>query len=353
MKQSRSLKILFLSHKFYPDIGGIEVNSEILASAFHKAGHTVRVLTWSRNGNERKFPFEVKRDPGFIDLLKEHAWADIVYENNPCLRLSWPAVFFQKPGVVALRTVVSRADGQINWQDKIKLNRLKRARTVIAVSDAIRKKCWPTATVIPNPYRADVFKFKNDFKRSGNFVFLGRLVSEKGADLAIKAIHQLATTSAKELQSVDPYSLTIIGAGPFRPQLEHLVKELRMQSRVRFTGLLTGSALVSCLNKHKYLLVPSLCEEAFGNVALEGMACGCIPIVSNGGGLPEAVGSAGLVFPKGDLNALATCMRMLLKDEALEKKLRVAAAAHLEAHHPDVISNQYLALIKNAEVTSM
>lgn len=33
------MKILFLSHKFYPDIGGIEVNSEILATAFHKAGH--------------------------------------------------------------------------------------------------------------------------------------------------------------------------------------------------------------------------------------------------------------------------------------------------------------------------
>ena len=187
-----SLKILFLSHKFYPDVGGIEVNSEILANAFHNAGHTVRLVTWSRESEDRKtFPFQVKRDPTVMSLIRDHVWADVVYENNPCLRLGWPSIFFHKPAVIALRTWVSRNDGTIKWQDKLKLRCLTRAKSVIAVSDSVRKKCWPAATVIGNPYRADIFKVHVGIKRNSNFAFLGRLVSDKGADLAIQALHQL------------------------------------------------------------------------------------------------------------------------------------------------------------------
>jgi hypothetical protein len=41
------MKILFTSHRFYPDIGGIEVNSEILESYFSSQGHKVRLVTQS------------------------------------------------------------------------------------------------------------------------------------------------------------------------------------------------------------------------------------------------------------------------------------------------------------------
>jgi len=336
-----SLKVLFLSHRFYPDVGGIEVNSEILAEAFHRAGHQVRLLTWSPDDGGRRFPFVVKRNPGVMSLLREHQWADIVYENNPCLRLAWPSVLFRKPEVIALRTWVSRANGEIQWQDRLKLSWLKRARSVIAVSDSVRQKCWPSATVIGNPYRAELFKIDKEVSRNRNFVFLGRLVSDKGADLAIRAIHQLS------LMDLDPdhLTLTIIGDGPERGELTRMVNSLGMTSKVTFAGILKGSALVSSLNQHKYLLVPSVWEEPFGNVVLEGMACGCIPIVSEGGGLPEAVGNAGLVFSRGDVKSLTNCILNLLKDEVLQNRLRQAAPAHLAAHHPSVITRKYLDVI--------
>src|SRR4051812_33559136 len=107
------LKILFLSHKFYPDIGGIEINSEILAYAFSEAGHDVHLLTWSTDSTTKVFPFVVMRNPGKRALFQEHAWADIVFENNPCLRLAWPALLFGRPSVIALNTWVSRSDGKI------------------------------------------------------------------------------------------------------------------------------------------------------------------------------------------------------------------------------------------------
>lgn len=345
-----SLKILFLSHRFYPDIGGIEVNSEILASAFHNAGHSVHLLTWSRDSTGKQFPFVVKRDPSVMELLREHRWADVVYENNLCLRLAWPSILLFKRSVISIHTLVSRANGRRQWQDRLKLKWLKRAKSVIAVSDFIRRRTWPAATVIGNPYRADIFSVDKDSQRKKVFVFLGRLVSDKGADLAIKAIHYLINEDQVPEISLDrdACALTIVGDGPFRKTLEDLARKLNVSDRILFAGTLTGSALVDCLNDHKYILVPSLCEEAFGNVALEGMACGCIPIVSDAGGLPGAVGSAGLVFSKGDVNSLACQITSLLNDCALDERLRNAAFDHLRGHRPELVARKYLEMIERA-----
>ena len=86
---SERIKILILTHHFFPDVGGIETNSQILATAFTGFGADVHVLTWTRFEGPNPFPFTVIRDPGLYTVFKEHTWADVVFENNPCLRLSW------------------------------------------------------------------------------------------------------------------------------------------------------------------------------------------------------------------------------------------------------------------------
>jgi glycosyltransferase involved in cell wall biosynthesis len=337
------MKILFITHKFYPDIGGIEVNSEILALAFHLAGHDVRLITWTAGTGSKTFPFPVIRVPGNTVLFKEHRWADVVFENNPSLRLSWPALFFRKTHVVALRTWINRMDGSIAMQDRLKFAWLKKTSAVIAVSEAIRQRCWPAATVIGNPYRQELFKVLPDVKRDKDFVFMGRLVSDKGADIAIKALHQLC--SNPEFRQL---TLTVIGNGPEMDGLKSLTTELGLQNQVNFTGALQGSQLVECLNQHRYLLVPSIWEEPFGNVALEGMACGCLPIVSDGGGLPDAVGRGGLVVARGSVDALANGILSVLEDKQQDLQLREAAAQHLAMHHPQKVAEAYLAVIENA-----
>jgi len=75
------LKILILSHRFYPEVGGIETNSEILAAAFHNYGAEVHLITWTRHNEKNQFPFPVIRDPDVFTLLREHVWADIVFES--------------------------------------------------------------------------------------------------------------------------------------------------------------------------------------------------------------------------------------------------------------------------------
>ena len=338
------MRILFLSHSFFPAVGGIETVSEFLANSFSEAGHDVRLLTWTTGGNDTRFIFNVLRNPNLIECFQSHVWADIVFENNPSLRLSWPNIFFKRPYVVALHTWLSRVSGTLAWQDNLKKMYLRGAYKVIACSNALREQSWPPAIVIGNSYKQELFRVIPEVKRTKDFVFLGRLVSDKGAKLAILAFHRFIT----ETSSHQGRRLTIIGDGPERERLTELVSDLRIENNVLFRGVLSGNQLVECLNQHDYILVPSLWEEPFGIVVLEGMACGCLPIVSDGGGLPEAVGQAGIVIKRGSVDDLASCLKNITKNPDLEVGLRAFAKEHLKAHSPELVSKRYLSILEIA-----
>lgn len=318
----------------------------MLARYFSQKGHDVHVVTWTKQNAEFAFPFKVIRNPGNYRLIKEHIWADVVFENNPSNRLSWPSFLLNRPIVTALHTWIARSSGEISWLDKVKMKRLSKSRKVIACSNAVRLRCWPQAVVIENPYQEDVFKVLPEVSKTKDFVFLGRLVSDKGADLAILALHKLVTHTSLQGIANKNLSFTIIGDGPERPNLERMVKELKLEKNIVLKGALRGKELVECLNKHRFLLVPSVWEEPFGMVALEGMACGCVPIVSDGGGLPDAVGQAGLTFQRGNVEALVNAMQNLLVNNKLEEKLKKAASEHLLTHQKDRVANRYLQVLE-------
>lgn len=341
------MKILLLSHRFHPDLGGIETISFFLANAFTEAGHEVHVVTWSTSASEDRLPFLLVRQPSILKLWREHHWAELVFENNPCLRLSFPNLLLRKRRIVGLHTWICRADGRVAFQDKLKRYWLRSASKVVACSEAVRSRSWPAAVVVGNPYE-ETFRLMPEIKRSKEFIFLGRLVSDKGGALAIHAFHQLISSRYSEYNSNSTPVLTIVGDGPDREILTNQVAAYGLNKQVLFLGALSGPALVEQLNKHKYILVPSIWEEPFGLVVLEGMACGCIPIVANSGGLPEAVGDAGLIFQKGSIKDLVASMQQLIEDPLLCESLRTSAPTHLLKHKSDVVTAKYLAAIENS-----
>lgn len=342
-----SVKILFISHRFYPDVGGTEANAEFLANKFWEYGADVHLMTWTKSTGEKNFPFKVIRHPATGVILKEHSWADIAFENSPTLRLSWPNIFYRRPLIVSLNTWLDDDQGQLSFQSKLKLKWLARAKHVIAVSDAVRQRCWSKAVVIENAYNEDLFVTKHSFEaRQLDFVFLGRLVSDKGADLAIRALAILNQSNKRKNEL--PFRLTVIGTGKDAADLQQLAERSGVGAEVSFEGAMTGEPLVEQLNRHRFILVPSVWDEPFGIVVLEGMACGCIPIVSNSGGLPDAVGEAGLTFKKGDVTDFVSVITNILENPDFQKTLRERADSHLKAHSPDVIAKQYFKLIKSS-----
>ena len=339
------LKVLFLSHAFAPAIGGIETVSKILADAFLQAGHEVRVMT-ATAGESTESAYPVIRKPSFREMVRQHAWADVVFENNPCLRLGWAKMLFGKPSLVVLQTWVSRidSDSHVAFSDKVRFRWLARANKVIAISEAVRRKCWPQATVIHNSYDDQLFGILAQERRQ-DFVFLGRLVSDKGAQLAVEAFGKLAFDSA--VAGMENARLTIIGDGPDRGALEALVAAMPDASRFRFIGPLNGNALVEELNRHQFQFIPSIWEEPFGIVALEGIACGLIPIASDGGGLPDAVGLAGVTFKRGQLDSLVAVTAQLLQSAEQQAKYRAAAPAHLIKFATATITRAYMLALES------
>ena len=258
------------------------------------------------------------------------------------------ALFLRRPSVVALHTWIETPNSGFALQDKLKYWWLKRAKRVIACSDAIRKRCWPASTIIRNPYLETKFRILLNIPRTLDFVFVGRLVSDKGVDIAIRAFYNVIKAKDKRTQNDTNLWFTIVGEGPERKTLETMVSNLHLEKNIVFTGAIQGDELVECLNRHRFILVPSTWEEPFGIVALEGMACGCLPIVSNGGGLPDAVGKAGIVFNRGEIDDLTDCITGILNNVTLEKKIREAASEHLKTHYSETVATQYLSVIESA-----
>ena len=96
------------------------------------------------------------------------------------------------------------------------------------------------------------------------------------------------------------------------------------------------------------MVVPSIWNEPFGVVALEGLACGCVVIGSEGGGLKQAVGPAGLTFANGDAEGLASALEQVLCDPAVQERFRAAAPAHLALHQPAAVAKRYLEVFEQA-----
>jgi len=126
-----------------------------------------------------------------------------------------------------------------------------------------------------------------------------------------------------------------------RKEYEQLASHDKNLSGVVFLGKLEPCAIAEWLNKVKYLVIPSKWEEPFGIVALEGIACGCIPIGTNQGGLVDAIGKCGPLFEKDDFSGLAGWISKLENEPELAEKYRKEFARHLELHSPKFVASSY------------
>jgi glycosyltransferase involved in cell wall biosynthesis len=137
------------------------------------------------------------------------------------------------------------------------------------------------------------------------FVFLGRLVPEKGARLLVEAWtrHSPGTLG----------TLSIAGDGPERGALEAMIAG---RADVRMLGQLPPTEVADTIRDAAVVVVPSLWREAFPHVIVEALAHGRPVLATDEGSLSEIVGDAGWV-------AAPTT-------DALTAVLRAAAAADLD-----------------------
>lgn len=334
------MNILLSSHAFSPSIGGLEAVSLMLARELVQVGHEVVVITQTQDSpNSYSFPFIVIRRPSPRKLWQLIADADLVFHNHISLRAAWPMLFIHRPWVVTHQGWIPR-EGFAGVIGVVKRFVLRWA-TEISISDAVAADFKSPSVVIRNPYDANTFHEIPGVRRNKELVFVGRFVSDKGLQILLHALEHLGRSSLRPC-------LTVVGEGPEEVSWRCLIEELDLSTQVKFVGVKMGKELAEVLNAHKVLVVPSLWNEPFGVVALEGMACGCLVVGSEGGGLKEAIGPGGLTFPNGNVEALASCIRKALFDAETGARCRLASPTHLNRHLPGLVTDRYLEVFSNA-----
>ena len=332
------MRILFYSPAFYPNVGGVEAVVAMVAEGLTALGCSVKVVTTTPGtGDDASFPYDIVRFPSAASMLSLLRWSDVFFHHNVSLKGIWPLLIVRRPWVVAHHGWYTRSNGSLGWQDWLK-RFAARFATNIAVSQSVADNLPVQCTVIPNPYRDDLFCKLPEVNRDRELVFLGRLVSQKGCDLLLDALALLRSEGLKP-------RLTVIGNGPEESRLKERAQRLGLDNQVEFVGMKGGEELVRLLNKHTIMIVPSRWNEPFGIVALEGIACGCVILASSGGGLSDAVGPCGITFP-GDLQALVNQIKVLLHNPHILSHFLSYAEDHLGKHAPLRIAGEYLDVLK-------
>jgi len=143
---------------------------------------------------------------------------------------------------------------------------------------------------LPDPGNAERFTefFAQD---EPTVLYFGKLIRNKGVHLLLEALGDLDARAV------------IVGFGDYRAELEQAAPP-----RTLFTGPLEHRHLVHLLPLADVAVVPSIFPEAFGMVAAEAAAAGCLPLVARHSGLQEIAEGLEAGYPPEarDLTSFAT-----------------------------------------------
>lgn len=335
------MNILIESRAFYPSVGGLEMMAQELGREWQSRGHNVRIVTVTPlDGEPELEDLDVRRSPSSPGWMGQMRWADVFFQNGVSLRSLGYALLNGCPIVFRHPDVLRPINGGFDLR-----NELKRWATTlgknIASCEAVAEPIRGETVKVPNTVRP-IFQGRlgdnEDSLRSG-LLFVGRLVSIKGVDVAVRALGLLRERGIDQ-------TLTLCGDGPERKAVRRQVEEHGLVDAVTFEGWTDPEDLVSHYSDAEVVLVPSR-YEPFGIVALEAIACGCPVVASEVDGLPEAVGNCGLLVPPSDPVALANAIEQALQPDVREK-LKGAMPKHVRRHKIDHIASDYLNHIEKA-----
>jgi len=189
--------------------------------------------------------------------------------------------------------------------------------------------------VIPNPFDLKNIKYfsTEDIEFFQPFIlFVGRLHKQKNIPLLLKAFKNLKNKDIK---------LIIIGEGEEKSTLRSMIKALDLSDRVNMMGFQKNP--YKYMSKALCLVLPSN-YEAFPNVIIEAMVCGC-PVISTDCpfGPSEIIQNEknGILIPVNDASGLSSALEKIVSDEKLRTKLIENAYETVKNYDIEKIVQEY------------
>lgn len=299
-----SLKILMITRKFPPSIGGMERMAYKLFVHLSKISR-VEIVKWG--GSKRYLPIVLPFM--FIKSIWILLRRDInlIYIQDAFLAPMGLLLklIFRKPVVATVHAL------DITYKNRIYQliipKCLRKLDRVIAVSSAIAEICLSRGvskdkiSVIPNGISDDFYieESKDKIKRKlGDLINLnlenkkiilsvGRLVEKKGFHWFIESVLPKMVKTEKDIVYL------IAGDGPLKNKIRESIEKSRMEKYVFLLGKVSDEMLKLLYNSADVFVMPNIQVEGdiegFGIVALEAGSCGISVVASNLGGLKDAV----------------------------------------------------------------
>ena len=326
----KKYKLLLSSYYFWPQIGGMETFAQLLAQELEKKNISISVLTSTHYSGKEPFSFRVIRKINPFSVFHATFQADVILHSHLSIKLCFASALLHKPYGIIIHYWLSFK----GFKGLLYKWILKKANIIIGVSQAIADHLPYKAIVIPPLYDNSLFDLAKEENRQKDLLFVGRMVDGKGAKDLLEAMMLLKQENIN-------LTASFVGYGPEEANLIAFVKANDLEQKVSILGPKTQQEVAELMKKHKILVVPSIWNEPFGIVALEGIASGCVVIGTEGGGLKEAIGPCGLTYPNGDVLQLANKIKELIKNPDLFNSLRLYAKDHLKRFTKEIIGENY------------
>lgn len=193
--------------------------------------------------------------------------------------------------------------------------------------------------VIENGINIEKFLFENvkieedyfkEERKKKIITMIGRFDAQKDQPTLIKAIKDL-----------DVY-LFLVGDGTRREEYKKLVRDLKLEDKVKFLGVRKDIPKILNISD---ICVLSSNWEGFGLVVIEAMAAGKPIIGSKVEGLMQVIDQDELLFKRGEVNELKNKLIKLLQNKLLREK--VVNKYNLKKYSIQEIKIKYLMIYKN------
>jgi glycosyltransferase involved in cell wall biosynthesis len=228
----------------------------------------------------------------------------------------------------------------------------EKASFVACISDFARSQVmafvpeerWPRLRVVHcgvDPDEYDPKSLAADTRKESGFaiLYVGRLVPFKGQGLLLQALAELRKTSTEP-------TLTLIGDGPSREELERKASRLGLDGAVKFAGAVGQDEIRSYFAAADAFCLPSF-AEGVPVVLMEAMAMELPVVTTRVMGISELVedGVDGILIRPGRLDALTSSLAGLAADPRLREELGRRAREKVRAEFDVRQSGRELAAI--------
>lgn len=378
-------KILFLSERFPPDIGGLAASSYRIANRLAELGHELEVLAWSRHVPAGKLvdqatptgaapTLKVRRlclyrqwdmsmpvTMNVLEWMHEQKNFDLVW-GHYLAQAGFLSTWFAR--CKGIRNIVSARGNDIDTEifapgDFARLQwTLQKANLVSAVSKKMAEKIKVLSDrddifVLPNAVDSTVFNCDSDDRSEKLKQALGILPDEIilafTGELREKKGIQFLFDAFRQVREKHPCCLLIIGdvRSHQKPATQLFSAEYPEDAaRMIITGHLNEPERVAqYLKLCDIFVLPSL-MEGMPNSLLEAMACGRLCLSSDAGGIPEIIkhGANGFILPCAMLDRLGAAVLELLELEEKKKDtIKTAARETVESSFSPANEKAHLA----------